>query len=234
MEAVRQFRKTIFKENALFVLVLGLCASLATTTSVKNGFFMALATLCVIVSANTIVSLIRRRIPNGVRIPCFIIVIASFVMIVDMLMNAFAPPAVVAALGIFIPLIVVNCVPLARAEAYAAKQNVINSVGDGMGIGVGYMLALVLISAIREFLGNGSFWEIPITAAIGPGDKALIKTPSAMVIGPGAFITLGCLFAFFKWRRERKTHARAVLLTETAVPWEIGPEKKREAAPDGA
>jgi electron transport complex protein RnfE len=230
MEFLRQFRNGLFKENALFVLVLGLCASLATTTSVKNGFFMALATTFVIVCSNAMISLIRYYIPNGVRIPCFIIVIASFVMIVELLMNAYAPQKIVQALGIFIPLIVVNCVPLARAEVYAAKNNLINSIADGLGIGAGYTMALVLISAIREFLGNGSFWEIPITTAISSTDiNALIKTPAVIAIGPGAFMTLGSLFAFFKWRKMRKERKIAEALLAATVPWEVGPEKK--AAP---
>jgi len=230
MEFFKQVKNGLFKENPTFVIMLGLCPTLATTTSVKNAFFMALAATAVLICSNAIISLARKSFPKEIRIPCFIVVIASFVTMVDLMMNAFAPEAVVKALGIFIPLIVVNCIILGRAEAYAAKNGALNSIGDGIGIGGGFMLALLLIATIREILGNGSFWETPITMAFSPQASALVKPVSVMTLAPGAFLLLGTMFAFFKWRKMRKQEALAQTLVAAAAPWEVGPEKKKEPA----
>ncbi len=228
MEFTKQVRNGLFRENPVFVLMLGLCPTLATTTTLKNGFFMAVATTVVLICSNTIISAARRGFPRQIRIPCFIIVIASFVTMVDLMMNAFAPKAVVQALGIFIPLIVVNCIILGRAEAYAAKNNVLNSIGDGIGIGAGFMLALLAISGIRELIGSGSLWEIPITNVFGPGDAALIKPVAVMTVAPGAFLLIGVMFAFFQWRKARKERRIGAKLVQASLPWEVGPEKSRQ------
>jgi electron transport complex protein RnfE len=230
MEFLRQIKNGVFKENPTFVIMLGICPTLATTTTVKNAFFMALAATAVLICSNGIIALVRRRFPKEIRIPCFIVVIASFVTMVDLMMNAFAPEAVVKALGIFIPLIVVNCIILGRAEAYAAKNGVLNSIGDGIGIGGGFMLSLLTISTIREIIGSGSWWETPITTAFSGDKAALVKPVSVLTLAPGAFLLLGTMFAFFKWRRARKEAKMGVEMVAAAVPWEVGPEKKKDTA----
>jgi electron transport complex protein RnfE len=226
MEFTKQIRNGFFRENPVFVLMLGLCPTLATTTTLKNGFFMAIAATAVLICSNAIISAARRGFPRQIRIPCFIIVIASFVTMVDLMMNAFAPKAVVQALGIFIPLIVVNCIILGRAEAYAAKNDVLSSIGDGIGVGGGFLLALLAISGIRELIGNGSLWEIPVTKVFSADDAALVKPVAVMTVAPGAFLLIGVMFAFFQWRKARKGRQTADALVEATVPWEVGPEKK--------
>jgi len=145
---------------------------------------------------------------------------------VDLMMNAFAPKAVVQALGIFIPLIVVNCIILGRAEAYAAKNDVLSSIGDGIGVGGGFLLALLAISGIRELIGNGSLWEIPVTKVFSADNAALVKPVAVMTVAPGAFLLIGVMFAFFQWRKIRREQQTADALVEATVPWEVGPEKK--------
>ncbi len=212
MTIAGEIRKGVFRENPIFVLMLGLCPTLAVTTSVKNGFFMGLATMVVLVCSNAIISVARRHFPSQIRIPCFIIIIASFVTMVDLLMSAFAPPAVVAALGIFIPLIVVNCVILGRAEAFAAKKGPILSIADGIGMGVGFGLALMGIALLREVLGAGSFWDRQIVPFFGGGQTAVIRPMAVMALAPGAFMLIGIMFAFFNWRGARKQRAAAAKL----------------------
>ncbi len=190
MNQMNNFTKGFFKENPLLVLLLGMCPSLAVTSSAVNGLGMGLATTFVLFMSNVFISMIKGFIPDKVRIPAFIIVIASFVTIVDLLMQGYTP-ALSKQLGIFIPLIVVNCIVLGRAEAFAAKNNIFSSMIDGLGMGLGFTMALVMIGGIREILGAGSifgFKFIPETA-----DGILI-----FILAPGAFITLGFLIAILK------------------------------------
>ena len=178
----------IIKDNPVFVLLLGMCPALATTSSAINGMSMGLATMFVLVCSNIVISLLKNLIPDLVRIPAFIVVIATFVTIVEMIMNAFLP-ALADSLGIFIPLIVVNCIVLGRAEAFAAKNNVISSLFDGIGIGLGFTLALTVLGVTREFLGSGKMFSV----SIFPEDFGM----TLFVLAPGAFIALGYLAAVF-------------------------------------
>lgn len=180
------FSKGFFKENAVFVMLLGMCPALAVTSSAINGLGMGLATTFVLVMANIVISLIKNLIPNKVRIPTFIVVIASFVTIVDLVMAGYAP-ALHEQLGIFIPLIVVNCLVLGRAEAFASRQNLVSSVVDGLGMGLGFAMALTILGAVRELFGNYSFFGMKLIDA----DGILV-----FILPPGAFIALGFLIAF--------------------------------------
>ena len=184
----------IIKDNPVFVLLLGMCPTLATTSSAINGMSMGLATMFVLVCSNVVISLLKNLIPDLVRIPAFIVVIATFVTIVEMMMNAFLP-ALADSLGIFIPLIVVNCIVLGRAEAFAAKNNVISSLFDGIGIGLGFTLALTVLGVTREFLGSGKMFSV----SIFPEDFGM----TLFVLAPGAFIALGYLVAVFN-KLQRK------------------------------
>lgn len=184
----------IIKDNPVFVLLLGMCPALATTSSGINGMSMGLATTFVLVCSNVVISLLKNLIPDLVRIPSFIVVIATFVTIVEMVMNAYFP-ALADSLGIFIPLIVVNCIVLGRAEAFAAKNNVLSSLFDGVGIGLGFTLALTLLGLTREFLGSGKVFSF----AIFPEDFGM----TLFVLAPGAFIALGYLVAVFN-KLQRK------------------------------
>ena len=176
----------ILRENPVFALVLGMCPTLATTTSAINGMSMGLATTFVLICSNVVISLLKNLIPDKVRIPAFIVVIATFVTMVQLLMQAFLP-AIYEVLGLFIPLIVVNCIVLGRAEAFAAKNNVGLSALDGLGMGLGFSLALTLIGAVRELLGTGSLF----------GMNLYSETYGMLifVLAPGAFIVLGYLMA---------------------------------------
>ncbi|MBQ5353507.1 MAG: electron transport complex subunit E, partial [Alistipes sp.] len=180
--------KGIIKENPTFVLVLGMCPTLGTTTSAINGLGMGVATMAVLILSNMFIAMIKNLIPDKVRIPAFIVVIASFVTVVDMLMQAFVP-SLYAALGVFIPLIVVNCIILGRAEAFASKNGVIDSALDGVGIGLGFTLSLTTIGAVREVLGSGSIFGLNL----GIGDYM----PLVFVLAPGAFLVLGFLMVLF-------------------------------------
>ncbi len=184
----------IIKDNPVFVLLLGMCPTLATTSSGINGMSMGLATMFVLVCSNMVISLLKNLIPDLVRIPAFIVVIATFVTIVEMTMNAYLP-ALADSLGIFIPLIVVNCIVLGRAEAFAAKNNVLSSLFDGLGIGLGFTLALTVLGLTREFLGSGKVFDY----AIFPEDFGM----TLFVLAPGAFIALGYLVAVFN-KLQRK------------------------------
>lgn len=180
--------KGIIKENPTFVLVLGMCPTLGTTTSASNGFGMGVATMAVLIMSNLVISLVKNLIPDKVRIPAFIVIIASFVTIIQMLMQAYVP-ALYASLGVFIPLIVVNCIILGRAEAFASKNSPEDSMLDGVGIGLGFTLSLTVIGAIRELLGNGSVFGF----SFGISDYM----PLVFVLAPGAFLVLGYLMALF-------------------------------------
>ncbi len=181
MDQWKNFNKGFFKENAVFVLLLGLCPTLGVTTSALNGLGMGLATTFVLLMSNIVVSVIKKIIPDKVRIPSYIVIIASFVTIVELVMQAFVPD-LFAALGIFIPLIVVNCIVLGRAEAFASKNTVITSAIDGLGMGLGFSMALTLLGAVREILGSGSIFGWKFIA----GDGMIV-----FVLAPGAFLVLG-------------------------------------------
>ena len=180
--------KGIIKENPTFVLVLGMCPTLGTTTSAINGLGMGVATMAVLIMSNAVIAMIKNLIPDKVRIPAFIVVIASFVTVIDMLMQAFVP-SLYAALGVFIPLIVVNCIILGRAEAVASKNGILDSALDGVGIGLGFTLSLTTIGAVREILGSGSIFGI----SLGIADYM----PLVFVLAPGAFLVLGFLMVLF-------------------------------------
>ena len=184
----------VIKDNPVFVLLLGMCPTLATTSSAINGMSMGLATMFVLICSNVVISLLKNLIPDLVRIPAFIVVIATFVTIVEMVMNAYLP-ALADSLGIFIPLIVVNCIVLGRAEAFAAKNNVLSSLFDGIGIGLGFTFALTALGIIREFLGSGKMFSI----SFFPEDFGI----TLFVLAPGAFIALGYLVAVFN-KLQRK------------------------------
>ncbi|MCK8060662.1 electron transport complex subunit E [Fusibacter sp. A1] len=193
---IKTLTNGIVKDNPIFVQLLGMCPTLAVTTSAENGLGMGLATMAVLVLANVVIALIRKLIPSKIRIPIFIVVIATFVTIVGMLMEAYVPP-LYDALGLFIPLIVVNCLILARAEAYAFKNSVVNSALDGIGMGAGFTLSLVILGAVRELFGNGSIFGLTL---LGGGFKpALI-----MILPPGAFLTLGLLLAVYNVVKTKK------------------------------
>ena len=177
------------KENPTFVLLLGMCPTLATTTSASHGMSMGRATMAVLICTNTVISCIKNITPDKVRIPVFIVVIAAFVTILQMLMSAYAPDSINRALGIYIPLIVVNCIILGRAESFAAKHNPLQSLCDGVGIGLGFTLALTLLGCVRELLGAGSLFGVTIL----PETLNLLL----FILPPGAFITLGYLIAIF-------------------------------------
>ena len=188
---VQEFTKGLWDEIPPFRLVLGLCPALAVTKTVENGIGMGLATTFVLLCSNVLVSLLRNVIPAKVRIACFIIIIASFVTIVELLMQAFTYPLFLK-LGIFIPLIVVNCIVLGRAEAFASKNGILRSSLDGLGIGIGFTLALATLAGVRELLGTGAltFYETPI-----PIFGASFEPFSFMVEAPGAFVGLGLILA---------------------------------------
>jgi electron transport complex protein RnfE len=187
MKLIQEFTKGLWKDNPVLRLLLGMCPTLAVTTSAINGLGMGLATLTVLICSNIVVSLLRNIIPKKVRIPAFIVVIASFVTMVDLLMNGFAH-GLHKALGLFIPLIVVNCLILGRAEAFASKRPLFTSFIDGLGMGIGFTLALVVLGSIREVLGEGMLFGITL---FGKGFLPMIL----MILPPGAFIMLAFLMA---------------------------------------
>lgn len=176
----------IIKENPTFVLLLGMCPTLGTTSSAINGMSMGLATMFVLICSNVVISLVKSLIPDMVRIPAFIVVIASFVTVLEMMLQAFQPD-IYASLGLFIPLIVVNCIILGRAEAFASKNGVLPSFFDGLGMGLGFTLALTLLGAVRELLGTGCIFNVSLYSE----DYGMLM----FVLPPGAFIVLGYLIA---------------------------------------
>ncbi len=186
MNQWKNFSKGFFKENAVFVLLLGMCPTLGVTSSAINGLGMGLATTFVLVMSNLVISLIKSLIPEKVRIPAFIVVIATFVTIVEMLMQAYTP-ALYDSLGLFIPLIVVNCIVLGRAEAFASKNSVGSSIVDGLGMGLGFAMALTMLGSVRELLGSGKLFNFTIY----PEDYGML----VFVLAPGAFIALGYMIA---------------------------------------
>lgn len=194
---MKELTKGLFKENPTFVQFLGMCPTLAVTTSIINGIGMGLSATAVLVASNIVISLLRKFIPNKIRIASYIVVIAGFVTVIEMLLSAFLPE-ISKALGVFIPLIVVNCIILARAEAFASKNTVGASALDGLGMGLGFTMSLSLIGAIREILGNGTIFGINI---LGSG----FMPATIMILPPGAFLVLGILLGIInviKAKRE--------------------------------
>lgn len=185
MSQLQNFTKGFIKDNPVFVLLLGLCPALGVTSTAINGLGMGLATTFVLVMSNLVVSIVKNMIPDKVRIPAFIVIIASFVTIVELTMQAFVP-ALFDSLGLFIPLIVVNCIVLGRAEAFASKNNVGSALVDGLGMGLGFAFALTMLGGVREILGSGALFGFKFIS----GDGMLV-----FVLAPGAFIALGYLIA---------------------------------------
>ena len=187
---------SMIKENPVLVLLLGLCPTLGTSSSAINGMSMGLATTAVLVFSNILISVFKKVIPDKVRIPAFIMIIASLVTIVQMLMEAYTPD-IYKVLGLYIPLIVVNCIVLGRAESFASKNSVIDSMFDGIGSGLGFTLALTVLGMIREVLGNGTIFNIVITPA--NWQPALI-----FILPPGGFLTIACVIAFQNYLKQKK------------------------------
>jgi electron transport complex protein RnfE len=196
MTFLNELTKGIIKENPIFVIVLGMCPTLAVSTSVNNAIGMGLAATFVLICSNIIISMIKNITPDKIRIPIYIVVIAAFVSIVDMAMAAYTP-ALSKSLGIFIPLIVVNCIILGRAEAFANKNNVISSLADGVGMGLGFTLSLVIVATIRELLGSGTWMGIKVMPSTY--DPMLVA-----ILAPGAFITLGFLMGVMQMMKDRR------------------------------
>lgn len=187
MSKLQIITKGFFKENPTFVLVLGMCPTIGVTSSAINGMGMGIATMAVLIMSNIVISLIKNLIPAKVRIPAFIVVIASFVTIIEMLMKAYVP-ALYASLGVFIPLIVVNCIILGRAEAFASKNGVLDSALDGVGIGLGFTMSLTVIGAVREVLGSGSIFGFNFMGDV---------MPLIFILAPGGFLVLGYVMVLF-------------------------------------
>lgn len=195
MRFMAELTKGFVKENPVFILMLGLCPTLAVTTAVSNGIGMGLATLFVLLCSNILIAMLKKVIPDEVRIPCFIVVIATFVTVVDLSMKAFVP-ALHKELGLFIPLIVVNCIILGRAEAFASKNSITDSIADAIGMGLGFTLALVLLGSIREILGVGTLFG----KALFPES---FQPAIMMILPPGGFLTLGFIMALIQWKTRK-------------------------------
>lgn len=199
MNTFANLMKGIWKENPVLILMLGMCPTLATTSSAKNGLGMGLATMTVLIGSNIVVSMMRHFVPAKIRIPCYIVIIATFVTVIDLLMQAYAPSDLYNALGIFIPLIVVNCIVLGRAEAFASKNGLFQSAVDALGMGLGFTLALVSLGGLREFLCSGSFFEIKVITVWTAENANTLMTQA-----PGGFIILGLILAWINWLNLRK------------------------------
>ncbi len=212
MRLDEEFTKGLVRENPVFVMLLGLCPTLAVTTGLKNAIGMGLASTFVVVASNLLISLLKTWIPKEIRIPCYIVVIATFVTMVKLTMAAHFP-VLKEALGIFLPLIVVNCMILGRAEAFASRHGPLVSVVDGLGVGVGFTGALSLIAIVRELLGAGQLWGIPLARGLDP------YTFTIFIIAPGGFLTMGLLLGLFNWladrRREQARAERSAALIGT-------------------
>ncbi|MDD5119874.1 MAG: electron transport complex subunit E [Candidatus Omnitrophica bacterium] len=195
-DLVREFTKGIFKENPTFVLALGLCPTLAVSVTVANGIGMGLAATFVLLGSSVIISLVRNFIPGKIRIPCFIVIIATFVTITELCLKAYSP-VLNRALGIYVPLIVVNCIVLGRAEAFACKNSVLSSLLDGLGMGVGFTIALIMISGIREFLGSGQILGHTLIKGFEP--VFVFGMPS------GALLVIGLLLGLFNVLKNMKS-----------------------------
>ena len=192
----KELTKGIIKENPILVIALGLCPTLAVTTSAINGLGMGIAFTFVILGSNTIVSLIKNWVPKRIRIPIYITVIATFVTIVKLFMAAYTP-ALSKSLGIFVPLIVVNCIILGRAEAFASKHNILESIADAIGMGIGFTLVLIILGSVRELLGQGSLFSLRLMGA--KYNPALL-----MILPPGGFLALGTMLGIIQYFKGRK------------------------------
>lgn len=197
MSFKKEFTKGIVKDNPIFVLLLGMCPTLAVTTSVNNAIGMGLAVIAVLTASNIVVSLLRNIIPDSVRIPSYIVIIATFVTMIEMLMHAYFVD-LYASLGIFLPLIVVNCIILGRAEAFANKNTMLDSIYDALGMGIGFTIALTILATFREVLGAGTFMGIQLFSE--SFQPALV-----MILPPGAFLTLGCILGVIHLFKNKKT-----------------------------
>lgn len=191
---LKTLKNGLISENPTFVQLLGMCPTLAVTTSLKNGVGMGLSVTFVLILSNMLISMLRKIIPQKIRIAAYVVIIATFVTVVDLVLKAYIP-SLSASLGLFIPLIVVNCIILARAEAFASKNGVVKSAFDGLGMGLGFTIALSIISAIREILGNGTILDIPL----GISSPAII-----MILPPGGFLTLGIILGIMNVIKNRK------------------------------
>ena len=196
MTLTQEFTKGLWKEIPPFRLVLGICATLAVTTSAKNGIGMGVATTFVLVFSNLLISMLRKFIPRNVRIAAFIVIIASFVVLAELYMQAYAYP-LYKALGIFVPLIVVNCIILGRAEAFASKNPVLPSLADGLGIGIGFTISLFVVGGVREIIGHGTLFSVPVM-------WSSFKPFGVMLKPPGAFLCLGLILALMNFISSRK------------------------------
>ncbi|GAB6188346.1 electron transport complex subunit E [Marinitoga arctica] len=190
MANIKNLKAGLFQQNPIFIQVLGMCPTLATTTNSTNALGMGLATLSVLIMSNIVISLIKKWVPKNIRIPIYIVVIASFVTMVDLLMHGYTYE-LWKTLGLFIPLIVVNCIILGRAESFASKNGLLDSIYDALGMGLGFTGALVLLGSVRELLGNGTIFGLPIW-----GDAMKLYV---MILPPGAFLVLGMLLAMFNY-----------------------------------
>lgn len=193
MSKLQLITRGIIKDNPTFVLILGMCPTLGVTSSAINGMGMGVATMAVLIMSNMVISIIKNIVPDKVRIPVFIVVIASFVTIIEMLMKAYVP-SLYASLGVFIPLIVVNCIILGRAEAFASKNGILDSALDGIGIGLGFTLSLTAIGAVREILGAGSIFGYTFAGDV---------MPLLFILAPGGFLVLGYLMVLFNKLAKR-------------------------------
>jgi electron transport complex protein RnfE len=191
-----ELKKGIFKDNPTFRLLLGICPTLAVTTSIKNGIGMGLATTFVLLGSNICISLLRNFIPDKIRIPAFIVIISTFVTLIDLLMAAYEP-GLHEALGIFIPLIVVNCIIMGRAEAFASRSPVFLSIADALGMGIGFTLSLSLISLVRELLGSGTVFGVDLL-------NSFYNPAVIMILPPGAFLTMGLLLGLFNYISRKR------------------------------
>lgn len=202
---LKELVKGLWKENPIFVIMLGMCPTLAVSTQVSNAIGMGLGVVFVLTLSNVFISLLKKVIPDSIRIPSYIVIIASFVTILEMLMHAFLP-SLYDALGIYLSLIVVNCVILGRAEAFANKNSVLDSALDGIGMGLGFTIGLTIIAAIREIIGSGTITLFSVGGWDGVIRIPLLSTTPVRVVGmsAGALLVMGLLKAFFNWRNEKK------------------------------
>ena len=196
MDFITELKKGIFKDNPTFRLLLGICPTLAVTTSIKNGIGMGLATTFVLLGSNICISLLRNVIPYKIRLPAFIVIISTFVTLIDLLMAAYEPE-LHEALGIFIPLIVVNCIIMGRAEAFASRSPVFLSIADALGMGIGFILSLSLISLVRELLGSGTVFGFDLL-------NSFYNPAVIMILPPGAFLTMGLFLGLFNYISGRR------------------------------
>ncbi len=210
MSHMKELTKGLFKENPTFIIMLGMCPTLGVSTQVSNAIGMGLSVIFVLTCSNVFISLCRRIIPDAVRIPCYIVIIASFVTIVEMVLHAYVP-AIYEALGVYLPLIVVNCIILGRAEAFAGKNGVLDSALDGIGMGIGFTMSLSLIALIREVIGSGTITLFPIGSFSGVITLPVISDSPVRVLtlAAGALLLMGYLKAFFQWKTARGKEVKA-------------------------